>query len=156
MIGMPADDAATAPGSATATPSLSLYREIDRAEWARLAADMAQPLSETEIVQIRGLGDMLDLIDGLNESRGTTVVMVLHDLGLACRYADHIVAMKDGAIVARGVPTDVITSDLVRTVFGLDACVLPDPVTGTPLVVPATGRRATRSEPRPHLSGAPA
>jgi len=69
MIGMPADDAATAPatatvaGSATATPSLSLYREIDRGEWARLAADMAQPLSETEIVQIRGLGDMLDITE---------------------------------------------------------------------------------------------
>ncbi len=52
-----------APGTATVTPSLSLYREIDRGEWARLAADMAQPLAETEIVQIRGLGDMLDLAE---------------------------------------------------------------------------------------------
>ncbi len=63
MIGMPADDAAPTPVTATVAPSLSLYREIDRAEWARLAADMAQPLSETEIVQIRGLGDMLDLTE---------------------------------------------------------------------------------------------
>ncbi|MDO9063101.1 MAG: type I pantothenate kinase, partial [Microbacterium sp.] len=53
---MPADDAA-------ATTSLSLYREIDRADWARLAADMAQPLSETEIVHIRGIGDMLDIAE---------------------------------------------------------------------------------------------
>ena len=67
MIRMPADDAAPAPATATApvtaAPSLSLYRDIDRADWARLAADMAQPLSETEIVQIRGLGDMLDLTE---------------------------------------------------------------------------------------------
>lgn len=98
--------------------------------------------------------DMLDLIDGLNASRRTTVVMVLHDLGLACRYADHIVAMKDGAIVAAGAPSAIVTADLVQTVFGLEACVLPDPVTGTPLVVPATGRRADRPQTRPQTSGA--
>lgn len=57
MIGMSADDAATM------SPALSLYREIDRAEWARLAAGMAQPLSETEVVQIRGLGDRLDIAE---------------------------------------------------------------------------------------------
>ena len=60
MCGMPADDAATRVTSAV-TPSL--YREIDRAEWARLAADMPQPLAETEIVQIRGLGDRLDMAE---------------------------------------------------------------------------------------------
>jgi type I pantothenate kinase len=57
MSGMSADDASTL------TTALSLYREIDRAEWARLAAGMAQPLSETEIVQIRGLGDRLDMAE---------------------------------------------------------------------------------------------
>ena len=62
MIGMSADDAASMPGTAVTAP-LSLYREIDRAEWARLAAGMAQPLSETEIVQIRGLGDRLDMAE---------------------------------------------------------------------------------------------
>ena len=62
MNRMPPDDAATT-FSTTATPALSLYREIDRGDWARLAADMAQPLAETEIVQIRGLGDMLDMAE---------------------------------------------------------------------------------------------
>lgn len=163
----PEDDAAVT-GALVATDTLHLAeRLVDTLSGGQrqrvwLALTLAQRseillLDEpTTYLDLAHQVDMLDLIDGLNESRGTTVVMVLHDLGLACRYADHIVAMKDGAIVARGVPTDVITSDLVRTVFGLDACVLPDPVTGTPLVVPATGRRATRSEPRPHLSGAPA
>ena len=99
--------------------------------------------------------DMLDLIDTLNATRGTTVVMVLHDLGLACRYADHLVAMRDSAIVAQGAPSDVITTETVRTVFGLDAHVLPDPVTGTPLVVPATARRWAGAPARPpHTSGA--
>ena len=95
--------------------------------------------------------DMLDLIDGLNATRGTTVAMVLHDLGLACRYADHLVAMRDGAIVAQGTPGEVITTETVRAVFGLDARVLPDPVTGTPLVVPAGGRRSTRAPSGPPL-----
>jgi type I pantothenate kinase len=60
---MSEEDAAHTPVGTAAPPLLSLYRDIDRAEWARLAADMAQPLSETEIVQIRGLGDMLDLTE---------------------------------------------------------------------------------------------
>ena len=93
--------------------------------------------------------DMLDLVDTLNATRGTTVVMVLHDLGLACRYADHLVAMRDGAIIVQGAPSDVITTETVRTVFGLDAHVLPDPVTGTPLVVPAGGRRSSDGSVRP-------
>jgi iron complex transport system ATP-binding protein len=96
--------------------------------------------------------DMLDLVDSLNATRGTTVVMALHDLGLACRYADHLVAMRDGAILAQGPPSDVITAETVHSVFGLDAHVLPDPVTGTPIVVPAGGRRATITTA--HTSGA--
>jgi len=80
--------------------------------------------------------DVLDLIARLNRESGRTVVVVLHDLNLACRYADHIVAMRDGHIVANGPAAEVITADNVRTVFGLDSLVIPDPVTGTPLVVP--------------------
>lgn len=80
--------------------------------------------------------DVLDLVRDLNRSRGRTVVVVLHDLNLACRYADHVVAMRDGAIVAAGRPGDVITADTVRAVFGLDSTVIDDPVSGTPLVVP--------------------
>jgi iron complex transport system ATP-binding protein len=64
------------------------------------------------------------------------VVMVLHDLNLAARYADRLVAMKAGRIVAQGPPVEVITEPLLREVFGLEARVIADPVAGTPLVVP--------------------
>ncbi|MCF6523073.1 ABC transporter ATP-binding protein [Streptomyces sp. JJ36] len=80
--------------------------------------------------------EVLDLVRQLNRERGRTVVMVLHDLNQAARYADHLVAMKDGRIAAQGRPGDVVTAELVREVFGLESVVVPDPVTGSPLVVP--------------------
>lgn len=80
--------------------------------------------------------DLLDLLVDLNAERGTTVVMVLHELALACRYAHHLVALRDGCVVASGPPGDVVDAALVRDVFGIDALVLPDPVTGTPTVAP--------------------
>ncbi|MFD8701090.1 ABC transporter ATP-binding protein [Kitasatospora sp. NPDC059648] len=80
--------------------------------------------------------EVLDLVRRLNVERGRTVVAVLHDLNQAARYADHLVAMRDGRVVAEGAPGDVVTAELVREVFGLDSVVVPDPVTGTPLVVP--------------------
>ncbi|WP_049579346.1 ABC transporter ATP-binding protein [Streptomyces sp. SBT349] len=76
-----------------------------------------------------------------------TVVTVLHDLNQAARYADFLVAMKDGRIVARGRPGEVVTAELVREVFGLDAVVVPDPVTGSPLVVPSAPVPRTTPEP---------
>ncbi|MEM9203016.1 MAG: ABC transporter ATP-binding protein, partial [Actinomycetota bacterium] len=66
-----------------------------------------------------------------------TIVMVLHDLNLACRYATHLVAMADGGIVAEGTPAEVITPEIVERVFGLPTVVIDDPVTGSPLCVPA-------------------
>ncbi|UCN14037.1 ABC transporter ATP-binding protein [Cellulomonas iranensis] len=72
--------------------------------------------------------------------QGRTVVAVLHDLHHAARYATHLVAMKDGRVVAQGDPAAVVTAERVRDVFGLDATVVPDPVTGAPLVVPADTR----------------
>jgi iron complex transport system ATP-binding protein len=87
--------------------------------------------------------DVLDLVDRLHADRGRTVVMVLHDLSLAARYADHLVAMRDGRIVAQGPPRDVITPELLADVFGLHAAVLPDPVSDGVLVVPI-GTRHTR------------
>ncbi|WP_433077294.1 ABC transporter ATP-binding protein [Dactylosporangium sp. CA-052675] len=80
--------------------------------------------------------DVLDLVARLHRERGRTIVMVLHDLNLAARYADHVVAMRGGAIVAQGGPAEVITPELLSSVFGLEALVIPDPATGTPLVVP--------------------
>jgi len=80
--------------------------------------------------------EVLELVTRLNTERGRTVVMVLHDLNLAARYADRLVAMKDGVIRAQGTPAEVITEPLLREVFGLNARVVPDPVAGTPMVVP--------------------
>ena len=84
--------------------------------------------------------DVLDLVERLHSERGRTVVMVLHDLNLAARYAERLVAMRAGRIVASGTPAEVLTEDLLCDVFGLDAQVIQDPVAGTPLVVPV-GRR---------------
>ncbi|MDN5859398.1 MAG: ABC transporter ATP-binding protein [Pseudonocardia sp.] len=89
--------------------------------------------------------DVLDLVERLHTERGRTVVMVLHDLNLAARYADGLVAMRDGAIVASGPPHAVLTEAMLLDVFGLDATVVTDPVAGTPLVVPV-GRRHRRPE----------
>lgn len=86
--------------------------------------------------------EVLDLVTDLNRSRGTTVAIVLHDLNLAARYADHVIAMKAGAIVAEGTAHDVVTEDLVRDVFGLESRVVPDPLSGTPLILPI-GRHHT-------------
>jgi iron complex transport system ATP-binding protein len=80
--------------------------------------------------------DVLDLIARLHAERGRTVVVVLHDLNLAARYAQRLIAMKDGALVAAGPPHEVLTEDLLADVFDLEARVVPDPVTGTPMVVP--------------------
>ena len=71
------------------------------------------------------------------------MVAVLHDLNHAARYATHLVVMKDGAVVTTGPPGDVLTAELVEDVYGLACVVAPDPVTGTPLVVPR-GRSARR------------
>jgi iron complex transport system ATP-binding protein len=87
--------------------------------------------------------DVLDLVQRLHREFGRTVVMVLHDLNLAARYADRLVAMKDGRIAVAGAPADVLTESTLLEVFGLDARVVPDPVTGTPLVIPIGHRHRT-------------
>ncbi|WP_432791470.1 ABC transporter ATP-binding protein [Brevibacterium sp. K11IcPPYGO002] len=79
--------------------------------------------------------ELLDLFSQLNHEYGHTLVAVLHDLNQACRYADEIIAMKNGAIVAQGPPETIITSELVNEVFGIDCTVIDDPVTGAPMIV---------------------
>ena len=80
--------------------------------------------------------EVLDLVRSLNREEGRTVVVVLHDLNQAVRYADHLVVMREGRIVAAGDPADIVTAALVADVFALGAVVVDDPVTGGPLVVP--------------------
>ncbi|MFD3960373.1 MULTISPECIES: ABC transporter ATP-binding protein [Streptomyces] len=80
--------------------------------------------------------DVLDLLTDLNRERGVTMVAVLHDLNLACRYADHMIAMKGGRILAEGAPVDIVTEELVGEVFGMRCSVIKDPASATPMVVP--------------------
>ncbi|WP_051821209.1 ABC transporter ATP-binding protein [Streptomyces sp. SCSIO 75703] len=86
--------------------------------------------------------EVLDLVRRLNRERGRTVVAVLHDLNQAARYADHLIAMRAGRIVAQGAPGDIVTAELVQEVFGLASVIVPDPVTGGPMVVPGPPRPA--------------
>lgn len=80
--------------------------------------------------------EILDLLTDLNRKYGTTIVMVLHDINLSARYADYIFALREGKLVAEGDPSKVITSKLIKDIFGLDCKVIKDPVSNSPSVVP--------------------
>jgi len=113
--------------------------------WLAMALAQETPIllldEPTTFLDIAHQIEVLDLCADLHE-QGRTLVMVLHDLNQACRYATRIIAMRDGVIVAEGPPADIVTADLVREVFGVDCRVIADPETGTPLVVPAARRPA--------------
>jgi len=80
--------------------------------------------------------DVLELVRTLNRESARTIVMVLHDINQACRYADHLIAMRRGRVVAQGNPTEVVTPALLREVFDVNCRVLPEPGSGRPVVVP--------------------
>lgn len=84
--------------------------------------------------------DLMELLSQLNQQEGYTLATVLHDLNQACRYASHLIALRDGKIIARGAPREIISSELIAAVYGMDSVIIQDPVAGTPLVVPV-GRR---------------
>ncbi|WP_409299969.1 ABC transporter ATP-binding protein [Peribacillus sp. SCS-155] len=89
--------------------------------------------------------EILDLLFDLNERENRTIIMVLHDLNLACRYAHYVVALKDGRVFAEGMPEQIITSSLVKDVFQLDCEVTVDPLFGTPLCIPhGRGRKIVK------------
>ncbi|MGK9337568.1 ABC transporter ATP-binding protein [Sinorhizobium meliloti] len=90
----------------------------------------------TTFLDINHQIEVLDLLTDLNSTRGTTVVMVLHDLNLAARYADHLVAIADGRVHISGTPEEVLTEETVRHVFGLDSRVISDPTSGRPIMLP--------------------
>jgi iron complex transport system ATP-binding protein len=87
--------------------------------------------------------DVLDLLADLNE-QGRTIVMVLHDLNQAARYADRLIALRGGQIVAQGSAEDVMTPETLKQVFGLNAQIIEDPVTGTPMAVPMSRHRKAK------------
>ncbi len=107
--------------------------------WVAMALAQQTPIllldEPTTFLDIAHQIELLDLFRMLN-AQGRTLVAVLHDLNHACRYATHLIAMKDGSIVAEGVPGDIVTAAMVEKVFGLRCLVIDDPITHTPLVIP--------------------
>lgn len=152
-----ADDAAVAAAlQATRTADLA-DRAIDELSggqrqrvWIAMALAQQTDLllldEPTTFLDIAHQIELLDLLHELNARRGITIVMVLHDLNLAARYADHLIAMSEGRIHAQGHPGTVLTERLIREVFGLPSRVITDPVSGRPMMLPL-GRHRTACQP---------
>jgi ABC-type cobalamin/Fe3+-siderophores transport system ATPase subunit len=113
--------------------------------WVAMALAQQTPVllldEPTTFLDIAHQIELLDLLADLHRD-GSTIVAVLHDLDHAARYADHLIVMKDGRVVAAGAPRDIVTAELVEEVFGLPCLVIEDPVSHTPLVIPRGGRWA--------------
>ncbi|CAH0272092.1 Ferric enterobactin transport ATP-binding protein FepC [Agrobacterium fabrum] len=146
------DEAAVASAmAATQTTQLStrLVDELSGGQrqrvWVAMVLAQETPIllldEPTTFLDIAHQIDLLDLCQELNAA-GRTIVAVLHDLNHACRYATNIIAMRDGAIIAHGFPPTTVTERLVEDVFGLPCMIIPDPVSGTPLIVPKVKVRA--------------
>ncbi|WP_225947178.1 ABC transporter ATP-binding protein [Plantactinospora soyae] len=151
----PADERAVAEALAATGVTDLAERPVDELSggqrqraWIAMAVAQQTPVllldEPTTFLDLSHQIDVLDLVVDLNRRDGRTVVMVLHDLNQACRYADHVIAMKAGRIVAQGQPASVITTDLVDEVFDVRCEVTVDPLTSTPLVIP-TSRHHPRS-----------
>jgi iron complex transport system ATP-binding protein len=114
--------------------------------WIAMTLAQATPIllldEPTTFLDVAHQLDILELLRGLNRRDGRTVVMVLHDLNQAARYADHLIALRDGRIVAEGRPSEILTEGLVREVFEVESRVIPDPVSGAPLCIPIGRPRA--------------
>ncbi|MFP3990358.1 ABC transporter ATP-binding protein [Streptomyces sp. E11-3] len=118
--------------------------------WIAMALAQQTPLllldEPTTFLDIQHQIDVLDLCAELHEEQGRTLVAVLHDLNHAARYATHLIALRDGEVIAQGPPSEIVTAELVERVFGLPCQIIDDPETGTPLVVPAA-RKARAAQP---------
>src|SRR5699024_7069977 len=108
--------------------------------WMAVALAQQTPIllldERTTFLDVSSQIELLELCRQLNREREYTLVAVLHDLNQAARYADHIIAMKDGEVVVTGNPSDVITEERVRTVCSVDAKSIADPESGAPLMIP--------------------
>ncbi|MFG3436308.1 ABC transporter ATP-binding protein [Nonomuraea sp. NPDC047897] len=117
--------------------------------WLAMALAQETPLllldEPTTYLDITHQVEVLDLCAELQESGERTVVVVLHELNLAARYATHLIAMRDGRVVAHGAPKDIVTPELIETVYQLPCSIIDDPETGTPLIIPAARTRAGRA-----------
>jgi iron complex transport system ATP-binding protein len=117
--------------------------------WIAMALAQQTPLllldEPTTFLDIQHQIEVLDLCAELHETQDRTLVAVLHDLNQAARYATHLIAMRDGDIVAQGTPGEVVTAELVQRVFSVACQVIDDPETGTPLVVPAARQPRTKA-----------
>ncbi|GGN24876.1 MULTISPECIES: ABC transporter ATP-binding protein [Marinomonas] len=142
-----ADDEAVAKALETTQTTELLEKDVDELSGGQrqrvwIAMALAQ---ETEILlldepttflDVAHQIEVLDLLVDLNKSRGTTIVLVLHDLNLAARYSDQLIAMQQGRVFTYGTATQVITEATVQTVFGLNNQIVSDPISGSPMVLP--------------------
>ncbi|MBB3808550.1 ABC transporter ATP-binding protein [Pseudochelatococcus contaminans] len=142
----PADETAVAAAMAATRVDALAARTVDELSggqrqrvWIAMVLAQETPIllldEPTTFLDITHQIDLLELLAELN-AEGRTIVAVLHDLNQACRYASHIIAMRDGAVVAEGEPAAIVNAELVEQVFSLPCVVIDDPVSGTPLIVP--------------------
>lgn len=152
--GRSSDDDAVVAASLAATDSASLTeRRMDELSggqrqrvWIAMAlAQQPRILLLDEPTSALDVAHQVEVLDVLRAEvdRGTTVVVVLHDLTLAARYADELVVLCDGRIVAKGEASEVLTEATVKDAFGIDARILTDPDTGRPVVLPRAGSSAS-------------
>ena len=158
------DEAVAAALAATKTEDLS-ERPIDELSggqrqrvWIAMALAQQTDLllldEPTTFLDISHQIEVLDLLTDLNQTRGTTIVMVLHDLNLAARYADHLVAMANGRLHVAGRPEEVLTEENVRQVFGLESRIITDPTSGRPTMLPIGRHRMIgKDRTRPQEDG---
>jgi iron complex transport system ATP-binding protein len=143
----PEDDAAVAEALVATDTAELADRPVDELSggqrqrvWIAMALAQQTDLllldEPTTFLDINHQVEVLDLLTDLVRNHGRTVVVVLHDLNLACRYADHLVAMKAGKIATEGRPIDVVTRAVVKDVFGMTSHIMLDPVSNTPMIVP--------------------
>ena len=142
-----ADDEAVAAALAATRTSDLAERPVDELSggqrqrvWIAMALAQGTDLllldEPTTFLDVSHQLEVLDLLTDLNRTRGTTIVLVLHDLNLAARYADNLVVLADGKLHASGPPTEVLTEEIVRRVFGLECRIITDPLSGRPHMLP--------------------
>ena len=109
--------------------------------WIAMAIAQSTPIllldEPTSALDLGHQIEVYELIRHLSQNKGKTVVMVVHDLSSACRYADHLIAMKEGEVIAEGAPADIVSESLVQSLYNVKCTLLTDPVSGTPVITGA-------------------